>query len=159
MEILSHANALLAKLSEQLPVDPGGSGGFELDNNNEFFLSLGDRIAVMFYLDEDINAFILNLPLGPVPATPDRERVMLNLLCANYSWNLTEGGTLGVDRETGQITLGYLLPLPMAFPGQIIRVVEKLAAVADYWIRELAVSVSETRQLPSQPLGDEFIKV
>lgn len=138
MDIRENANYLLSLVAGDLPAGDGSAPVvMTLDENNEAFLTLEDRIVVMFYLDEDINAFIINLPLGVLPQDATREEVMLELLCANYSWNLTEGGTLSVDRETSVITLSYLVPLPLAEPEQMPRIVAKLAAVADHWLRTL----------------------
>lgn len=60
---------------------------------------------------------------------------MFELLCGNYSWNQTEGGTLGVDRQTEIVTLSYLVELPMAEPDQFPAIIEKLAGVAKHWQR------------------------
>lgn len=137
MDIREHANQLFAAIAKELPLDADARAAFVLDANNECFLTLEERLVVMFYLDEDLSAFIINLPLGALPQDKSREQVMLELLCGNYSWNLTEGGTLGVDRATGVISLSYLVPLPLTEPTQMPRIVEKLASVADHWQRTL----------------------
>jgi hypothetical protein len=159
MEPRTYANALLALILNHLSVDPGDDASRELDDNNEFFLTLEDRLAFMFYFDEDINTFILNVPIGLLPSTAARELVMEELLFGNYSWNLTDGGTLGVDRATGMITVGYLLPLPLAQDEQIIRIVEKLAAVAKHWMRALAEMADGSAAEIDGSMGDAPMRV
>ncbi len=138
LRLREHADALLAAVAAELPLDPAARASLALDEHNECFLTLQDRIVVMFYLDEAAHALMLNLPIGSLPSDGGREAVMLELLSGNYVWQLTEGGTLGIDRATDVITLGYLVPLPLAHPEQMPRIVEKLASVADHWMRLLA---------------------
>lgn len=158
MNTQDHAALLLEKIAGELPLSEAERADVKLDENNEFFLTLEDRIVVMFYLDEDINAFILNLPLGSLPQDETREEVMLELLCGNYSWNLTEGGTLGVDRATGIISLSYLVSLPLAEPEQMPRIIEKLAAVADHWMRTLKEISGADETLPEGDLSVNLIR-
>jgi hypothetical protein len=135
MNVHQHAEKLLQKIAHELPLDQAARAGLVLDGNRECFLTLEPGLLVMFYLDEASQAFIINLPLGALPPPPLRETLMFELLCGNYSWNQTEGGTLGIDRQTEIVTLSYLVEIPMAEPDQFPRIIEKLAGVAKHWKR------------------------
>lgn len=142
MDLRDHANQLLRTLASQLPANEN-TPALELDENNECFLTLDERIVVMFYLDDQIKSLIINLPLGPLPTSEERTALMFDLLCGNYCWNLTEGATLGIDRQTGLITLSYLVELPLDPPETIAAIVDKLTAVAEHWMREIKSAAAE----------------
>lgn len=138
MNLRDHTNTLLRRIAEELPSAAAAGGSFELDQNDEFFLTLDDSLLVMFYLEEESSSLILNVPVGALPEGPERETVLLETMRANYSWNLTEGGTLGLDAETNLICLSYLVALPLAEEAQIPMIVSKLLAVTLHWRRVLA---------------------
>jgi hypothetical protein len=133
MNLHEHTNTLLQRISEDL--SPGALSGdpLKLDDNNEVFITLDEKLMLMIYLDEEVSSLILNLPLGKLPQDPSRESIMLELLRANYCWNLTQGGTLGIDRDTDVICLSYLIDLPLAEPAQMSVIISKLAAVSQHW--------------------------
>lgn len=133
MNLRDHTNALLSRLSEDLPSAAASGEAFELDMNDEFFLTLEEKLLVMFYLEEETSSLILNVPVGPLPEGPSRETVLLEALRGNYCWNQTEGGTLGVDAETNLLCLSYLVPLPLAEPAQMPMIVSKLVAATLHW--------------------------
>ena len=150
MNIREHTNLLLQKIAEELPPEAFADHSPELDNNDEFSLTLDDKITFLFYLEEDSRSLILNLPLAKLPDSPSRETIMLELLRANYCWNLTEGGTLGVDSETSVICLSYLVPLPLEVPEQMPQIISKLAAVAQHCQRTLEeMNVDEESDTPA----------
>ncbi len=133
MNLRDHTHTLLARLADELPTAAAAGGAFELDQNDEFFLTLEEKLLVMFYLEEETRSLILNLPVGPLPEGSARETVLLEALRANYCWNQTEGATLGLDAETNLLCLSYLVPLPLAEPAQMPMIVSKLVAVTLHW--------------------------
>lgn len=135
MDIRDHGDALLQSLAEVLPLDDKSKLVF--DENNECFLTLDHRIVLMFYLDEEIDTIIINILLGVLPEDDSREEIMFELLCANYCWNLTEGGTLGVDKETAVISMSYPVQLPLDPPTVFEEIIAKLVNAADFWISKL----------------------
>jgi hypothetical protein len=137
MDLRAHANLLLENLAAHLHQP---DHALALDDNTECFLTFESGVVVMFYFEPEIGALIINLPIAKMPQTARREEVALELLFGNYSWNLTEGGTLGVDRTTGMIALSYLIPLPLEHAAQLSHIVQKLAGVAGHWIRHLNLS-------------------
>ncbi len=137
MNIRDHAQELLQQIAEELPPDALESA-LAFDDNDECFIALGDDLLVTLLLDEEIRALTLTLPVRPLPEDETRETVLLELMQGNYSWSLTEGGTLGVDRESGLICLSYLVPLPLAEPAQMPQIVNKLVSVVLHWRREIA---------------------
>ncbi len=138
MNLRDQANDLLKVLASELPAGLApADADFSLDGNDEFFLTLEDRIVVMFYLEEELNSFILTLPIAKLGDGPLREEILLELMKANFAWNMTEGGTLGLDKTTNLICLSYLVPLPLDQPTQIATIVNKLASVQQHWERAL----------------------
>ena len=135
MNIHQHTQQLFDAVTARLEHIQIEGGTLGLDENNECFLTLDERMVFMFYLDEEIDALIINLPLGLLPDDDTREVVMQELLYGNYCWNQTEGATLGVDKKTQVISLGYLVPLPLKDVAQMPHILEKLGGVATHWFR------------------------
>jgi hypothetical protein len=138
MDIRKHGNMLLQSLAPILEITGRDKEEMVFDRNNECFLTFEDKIVLMFYLDEDLNTIIINSLLGILPQDDSREEIMYELLCGNYCWNLSEGGTLGVDRETAVITLGYFVDLPLEPVELFEEIIAKLVNVTDYWIKKLS---------------------
>jgi len=130
-----------------------GAEGTKLgfDANGECVLAFGGRFAVVLALDTEIGAIIATIPIAQLPEGDSLTEVMAELLCGNYAWNLTEGGTLAVDRATSLVVLNYLVPLPLEAPQSAGDILAKLLDVCDYWerkIRSLAQSGGGLDQLP-----------
>lgn len=139
MNTRDQANQLLSHLAAELPPEIFANSPAEFDNDNQFYLTLDENLAFIFYLDEDNRAVIINVPIASLPESGAvRDEIMIELLHANYGWSLTEGGTLSVDAGTNLICLGYLVALPLEVPEQMPQIVSKLAAVAQHWQRTLA---------------------
>jgi len=133
MDLRSHANQLLAGAAETLKLER-----LEFNERDECIVTFDERVVVLFSLDlEDLNGIVINVLLGALPPEGKREAVMTELLSGNYCWARTEGGTIGVDRATGVITLSYLVELPLEVPEQFSDICAKLLNVADYWMRKI----------------------
>lgn len=151
MNLHEHTNELLNRIAEELL--PGVLQGdpLKLNRNNECFITIDEKILLLVYLDESTRALILNVPLGKLPDDSTRETIMFELLSANYCWNLTEGGTLGIDRQTGLICISYLVPLPLEEPAQMPYIISKLAAVSQHWIQTLAEYAADAAPSSTTP--------
>lgn len=133
MDARDAGNRLLALLSEILEINP-----LSLDENNECALTYKGRVSLLFHVDDQrLNAMFINIPLGSAAVEAGRERVMYDLLSANYCWNGTEGATLGIDTESGIYSLSYLIELPMVDPDRFPGIISKLINVADHWMRKI----------------------
>ena len=137
MDIREHGNLLLQSLVPILEITGKEKDDMVFDRNNECFLTFEEKIVLMFYLDEERNTIIINSLLGILPQDDSREEIMFELLCGNYCWNLSEGGTLGVDKETAVITLGYFVELPLDSTPLFSEIISKLINVTDFWLRKL----------------------
>jgi len=133
MNIRDHAKLLLEVIANELPEGLVTQGVLDFDSNDECLLTLDHKVPLMMYLEEASRSLILNAPIGLLPAGTVREAIMLEMLQANYCWNMTEGGTLGVDRETGLICISYLVTLPLEEPSQMPSIIDKLAGIAQHW--------------------------
>ena len=162
MDIIEHGNILLQSLTHALNLEGEDKAKLVFNENNECFVSFEDRIVLIMYLDEDIDTIIITIPLGTVPLDNSREELMFELLCANYCWNMTEGGTLGIDEATGVIAMSYLIQLPLEPVEQFERIAAKLINVADFWMRKLKGIASDYEfKTPGGYGGNlsQFIKV
>ena len=151
MDTREHGNQLLQGLAGILRLDGENRARMMFNEENECFVTFDDRIVIMFYLDEDIHTIVINVLLGALPQDASREEVMFELLCANYCWNLTEGGTLGVDKETAVISLSYLVPLPLDPPERFEEILSKLINAADFWMRKLKDIAADYGETGSEP--------
>ena len=70
----------------------------------------------------------------------DRADAMSEMLEANHEWRETEGGTLGIDSNTGMVTLSYRVDLPLDDPSVIQDVIVKLYNIGLYWQKTLELS-------------------
>jgi len=134
LEIYAEGDAILAVLGEAMRV-----GELKFNDNNECVFTLAKKIIYLLYLDADnTNSIIISIPLGFLPQNDQAAPLMKEMLSGNYCWGMTNGGTLGLDPEQGQVNLNYLVPLPLTQKGQIIDIVSKLAAAAEYWQKKIA---------------------
>lgn len=146
---IAAADQLLACLSDALQCDR-----LQFDENNACTVTIDDKFVVLMYLDALVTrSLILNLPLGYLPHNAQREPLLYRLMAGNYCWGLTEGGTLGLDEASDQISLCYLVPLPLAAPEQIVDIIRKLTAVGTYWMAQLAAAFADHGSAPGPAPG------
>lgn len=115
-----------------------GEAALEWDENNQCSLTFNDDLAVIITLDEVVDAIFLNWILGGLPNEPEAvANAMQELLEANHEWNMTEGGTLGLDPDTGLVTLSYRVNLPLDDTAVIQDVIAKLYNISNHWQKNL----------------------
>lgn len=128
-----HAQEILTVLGEALQME-----GLAFDSGKKCVFTIDQRFNFIAYLDTaHTGSIILNVPLGYLPAGSRRGKLLEAMMTANFGWEETEGGTLGLDETTGMLALSYLIPLPMQEKGQIIDIVSKLLSPADHWMRQI----------------------
>ncbi|WDP83773.1 MAG: type III secretion system chaperone [Desulfobacter sp.] len=155
MDIAKHADDLLDHLGSVLNLT-----NLKFDDNNQCFFTLEKKMVFMLYLDdEEMNSIIINLPMGMLPENENRERLMYEMLCGNYCWGITDGATIGVDEETAVISLSYLVQLPLQAQGQMVDIVAKLVAVAQYWMKKIETISQEAGVIKSPQTTANFIRV
>lgn len=158
MDLPSHVNGLLESVADHLGLS--GGKGLSLDKNNECILALEPNLLVMFYLEERTGDMIVNLPVAPLPAGPEREEILMELLGANYCWARTEGATFGLDQGTGFLCLTYLVALPLDPVGQIKTILEKLLDVVAHWRKEIpALAEAWEGRAPAEAGGFPMLRV
>ena len=147
IELLNLGDAVLAHLAEALQLEK-----LSFDDNQECVVTIDEKYVALMYLDaQDTRSIIINIPLGYLPKNSQREPLLLKLMSGNYCWSLTEGGTLGVDQSTNQISLCYLVPLPLPDAADIVGIMQKLVAVSNYWMGKITEACTEGVQNNSVP--------
>lgn len=147
------ASELLSLITAALPMATEGEGSEPLtwDENDQCALTFDESIAVVMSLNEVVEALFMVWMLGELPADPaSRMDALQELLEANHEWHLTEGGTLGLDAETGVVTLSYRVDLPLDEPTVIQDVIVKLYNISQHWQKTLTLSYPEAAQASSK---------
>lgn len=141
-DIRQHADQLLQLITEALPMETGGEDGpLVWDEGNQCALTFDETLGVILTLDEVVDAIFLSWVLGDLPEDEEsRIDAMQELLEANHEWRQTEGGTLGLDPDTGTVTLSYRVDLPLDDPAVIQDIIVKLYNISHHWQNTLSIS-------------------
>lgn len=131
MDIREKANELVANLGKRIKVD-----GLVFDDEDNCIILLDDKILFILELSEEIKSIVFSIVLGNLPVE-GRQAILYELLSANFYWNKTEGGTLGIDEETDIVTMCYLMGIPLEDDTDFEIIFEKLANISEYWIDRL----------------------
>jgi hypothetical protein len=128
MEPLEQANALLAELAKEL-----NSETQELDP--EYLMgnvTIGDTMLI-FTFDDDTDELFSSAYIVPTPEGPDKEEKLLELMRANYAWNGTDGGILGLDGDIGFVTHSLVFYMPMTKAEDFLTAISRQLQLADHW--------------------------
>jgi hypothetical protein len=137
-DIREHANDLLRLVQEALPME--GEASLEWDENNQCALTFDEELGVVLTLDEVVNAIFFGWVLGEFPTDPAVvANAMQELLQANHEWRMSEGGTFGLDPDTGFVTLSYRVDLPLHDAAVIQEIVAKLYNICGHWQKNLGL--------------------
>lgn len=116
---------------------------------DDFFLdspcTIGnDRLKITLEYDASSthDDLCLHSSIGSMSGTHELALCRL-LLDANYLWDATEGGTIGVDSHTGDIILAYKLPLDLLDGGTLAELLEAFEETALVW-SALIAAIQET---------------
>ncbi|QIF05849.1 type III secretion system chaperone [Roseimicrobium sp. ORNL1] len=154
-EIRQHATDLLRLIQESLPME--GEAALQWDESNQCSLTFDEDIAVIITLDEVVDAIFLNWILGALPLEPDEvANALQELLEANHEWNKTEGGTLGLDADTGLVTLSYRVDLPLDDAAVIQDIIAKLYNVSSHWQKSLNLGYPSAEVLSARSVRDSL---
>ena len=140
--IREHANELLRRIQDALPMD--GEASLEWDENNQCALTFDEALGVVITLDEVMEAIFFGWVLGELPTEPAAAaKAMQELLEANHEWRMSEGGTLGLDPDTGLVTLAYRVDLPLDDAAVIQEIFAKLYNICGHWQKSLGLGYPE----------------
>ncbi len=131
MNIREKANELVANLGKIIQVE-----GLVFDEEDSCIILLDNKILFILELDEESKTIVFNIILGNLPIV-GRQEVLYELLSANFYWNRTEGGTIGIDEQTDIVTMCYVMNVPLENDSEFEVVFEKLANASEYWVNRL----------------------
>ena len=140
-------NQLLQELGQAL-----GIGELPFDEAGYCALQVDDFV-VHIERDQATQSILLHAqvaPLGPASAA-----LYEQLLEANFCHRFTAGGTLGIDRERGVISLAMRLHLQGLPLSDLTRRMEAFLEACEHWIRQLRAPEAPAAEVAiSRPLGD-----
>lgn len=126
-----HVNELLKHIGEGLNLPD-----LCLDDNNHCILLFDEKIVLNMDLDEEGNKLVIYAYIGEIPLEC-RETIFEKALEGNFFWNETDGGTLGIDKQSQSLVLAKSFSLPLkdfnAFEDQLATFVE----VVEKWINRI----------------------
>ncbi len=104
-----------------------------LDENNHCILLFDEKIVLNIDLDEEGSKLVIYAYVGEIPLDC-REAIFEKALEGNFFWNETDGGTLGIDKQSQSLVLAKAFSLPLQnielFEDQLASFVE----IVEKWI-------------------------
>ena len=141
-EIREHSDELLRLIVEALPIE--GDSSLVWDDNLQCALTFNEDLGLVMTLDEVVEAIFLNWVISELPTDPEeRANALEELLQANHEWRMTEGGALGLDPDTGFVTLSYRVDLPLDDPALIQDIIVKLYNISQHWQKTLRAAATD----------------
>ncbi len=135
-----HVNELLKHIGEGLNLSE-----LRLDDSNHCILLFDEKIVLNIDLDEEGNKMVIYAYIGEIPLEC-REIIFEKALEGNFFWNETDGGTLGIDKQSQSLVLAKAFPLPLenfnAFEDQLATFVE----VVEKWINRIETFLRESEE-------------
>lgn len=123
-----HVNELLKHIGDGLNLP-----NLCLDDNNHCILLFDEKIVLNMDFDQEGNKLVIYAYIGEIPLEC-REIVFEKALEGNFFWNETDGGTLGVDKQSQSLVLAKSYTLPIEkfndFEDQLASFVE----IVEKWI-------------------------
>ncbi len=129
----NQANNIISYFCNYLEIAPKS-----FDAENKIELNLDDDIGVIIQYVEEMNSILFNLLICPVQIgdNESRNELLYDILCGNYLWGYTGGGTLGIDKKTQLLCLSRLVEVledSQAECNGFLDVFASLAGAARYW--------------------------
>lgn len=121
-----NAQQLLNYISEIL-----GCASLAFDEENKLELSIDEEMGAIFYFSEETSSLVLSVLVGRVD--PEDGDLLYDLLCGNYMWGFSGSGNIGIDRETGILSIHRLVELPVDEPAVFADIFAALVGAARYW--------------------------
>ena len=120
------AQQILEHLSTALLCEP-----ITLNEDNTALVGLDNDLGAMIYLiDEATGALLVSVVAGRVEE--DDAELLYDLLCANYMWNASGSGTIGIDQANGLVTISRIMEFPLD-PADFEDNFAALVGAARYW--------------------------
>ena len=94
-----HVNELLKHIGEGLNLPD-----LCLDDNNHCILLFDEKIVLNMDFDEEGEKLVIYAYIGEIPLEC-REVIFEKALEGNFFWNETDGGTLGIDKQSQSLVL------------------------------------------------------
>jgi len=150
------ARQLIASFDQSIGIDdlaPDDTGGCTL---------AFDDMSVRLVHLEEAEQLLIYSPVGYVgPA--GREATLTALLAANLFFRGTQGAALGLDPDSGLVTLAYALNLAGYDEGRFSQLMENFLRIAEHWKQhlagELSGSVPEPAGEPAWPAEGQALRV
>jgi len=151
MNFLDQAQAVLDHISDQAGIDP-----FSFDQEGRAFFA-ANHMSFLFYALEEEKTLVTAIYIGQPDL--DDATLLYSILCGNHLWELTGGGSLSIDRDTGHLCLHHRLDFPLGEMGEVEPFFANLLGAADYW-KEILSKADEKRDRVFTGAGtDHFIRV
>ena len=124
-----HAGIIVKHLSTVLECKE-----FSFDDQNNIELTLDDDMGVIIHYSEEANALVVNMLIAPL--LNEDSDILYEILCGNYMWGFTAGGNIGIDRESGLLSLHRLIEISdnaLEEASMFEEVFVALVGAARYW--------------------------
>lgn len=137
LELTIQAQQFLDALSEHY-----GVPRLVFDVEGKCLLSTRDKhILTLAAQLDDLRSIILHTVVGVIDLADETANSLLrDLLSANVGWERTLGATMGMDKDTGVVTLWQRFVLPAVSTEEITDTVDLFLNTARNWREELAES-------------------
>ena len=126
-----HVNELLKHIGEGLNLPE-----LCLDDNGHCILLFDEKIVLNMDFDEKGEKLVIYAYIGEIPLEC-REVIFEKALEGNFFWNETDGGTLGIDKQSQSLVLAKSFSLPLndfnIFEDQLASFVE----IVEKWISRI----------------------
>ncbi|MDR2396944.1 MAG: type III secretion system chaperone [Puniceicoccales bacterium] len=122
-----------------------------LDENNHCILLFDEKIVLNIDFDEEGSKLVIYAYVGEIPLDC-REIIFEKALEGNFFWNETDGGTLGIDRQSQSLVLAKAFDWPLKnieiFEDELatfVEVIEKWISRIENFIREATERMENER--------------
>ncbi|MDR2769455.1 MAG: type III secretion system chaperone [Puniceicoccales bacterium] len=116
-----------------------------LDENNHCILLFDEKIVLNIDFDEAGSKLVIYAYVGEIPLDC-REIIFEKALEGNFFWNETDGGTLGIDRQSQSLVLAKAFDWPLkrieSFEDELATFVE----VIEKWISRIENFIKEATE-------------
>lgn len=111
--------------------------GLSLNDEDACIFTIDDKFEFILYFDETIEQLLINLPLGTLPIGNKGRDLAIEMLAGNYAWTLTAGATLGLDDQTGIVSLCHNFDVSEGQGGGFEQFLSEMIGAADYWMEKI----------------------
>ena len=116
-----------------------------LDDNNHCILLFDEKIVLNIDLDDAGNKLVIYAYIGEIPLDC-REMIFEKALEGNFFWNETDGGTLGIDKQSQSLVLAKGFALPLANEEEFEEQLASFVEVVEKWINRIETFVKEAME-------------